>query len=349
MAMFTEKGQGPLDSEAGLSIIGTGMRVVGDITADGVVKIEGTVVGTVRAGRQVLVGKGGEVEGDVISREAIIGGGGRGSIPADERVEIPTSCVVDGGNAAQRLLLPEGGEIKRGGRVGGNAPHALNGLQVAKAGDVARVAAAVDLCQATVRMAAEQGADLLLVHHGLFWGGLRPLTGPAYRRVAGLMQKNIALYGVHVPLDLHPDVGNNAVLARQLGVTVRGGFGEEYGVQIGVWGELDAPRGALQQQLAAALGAPPRLMPFGPERVRRVGIVTGGAGSMIGQARAAGLDTYITGEGAHHTFFDAEELGVNVFYAGHYATETVGVKALAEHLCVKFGLPWTFLDHPTGL
>src|SRR5256712_4747523 len=155
-----------------------------------------------------------------------------------------------------------------------DAPHAINGLQVANAGTVSRLAAAVDLCQATVRMAAEQGADLLLVHHGLFWGGLRPLTGPAYHRVAGLMQKNIALYSAHLPLDLHPDVGNNAVLARQLGVTVRGGFGEEYGVQIGVWGELDAPRGALQQQLAAALGAPPRLMPFGPERVRRGGGVT---------------------------------------------------------------------------
>ena len=149
-----------------------------------------------------------------------------------------------------------------------DAPHALNGLQVANSGDVARIAAAVDLCEATVRMAAEQGADLLLVHHGLFWGGLKPLTGPAYRRVAGLLQKNIALYSAHLPLDLHPDVGNNAVLARQLGVTVRGGFGEEYGVQIGVWGELDAPRGALQQKLAAALGAPPRVMPFGPERVQ---------------------------------------------------------------------------------
>src|SRR5438046_7804091 len=182
-----------------------------------------------------------------------------------------------------------------------DAPHAINGLQVANAGTVSRLAAAVDLCEATVRMAAEQGADLLLVHHGLFWGGLKPLTGPAYRRVAGLLQKNIALYSAHLPLDLHPDVGNNAVLARQLGVTVRGGFGEEYGVQIGVWGELDAPRGALQQKLAAALGAPPGVMPFGPERVRRVGIVTGGAGSSSGPARATGLDPYITGEGAHDT------------------------------------------------
>jgi len=216
-----------------------------------------------------------------------------------------------------------------------DSPGALNGLQVANSGDVTRVAAAVDLCEATVRMAAEQGSDLLLVHHGLFWGGPRPLTGPAY--------------SAHLPLDLHPEVGNNPRLARQLGVAVRGGFGEEYGVLIGVWGELDASRGALQQQLAAVLGAPPRVMPFGPEQVRRVGIVTGGGGSLIAQARAAGLDTYITGEGGHHTFFDAEELGLNVFYAGHYATETLGVKALAEHLGAKFGLPWTFLDHPTGL
>ena len=230
-----------------------------------------------------------------------------------------------------------------------DAPHALNGLQVSNAGAVSRVAAAVDLCEATVRLAAEQGADFLLVHHGLFWGGLGPLTERRYRRVAGLVKHNIALYSAHLPLDLHPDVGNNAVLARQLGVTLRGAFGEEYGVPIGVWGEVDEPRTVLGQRLTSLLGGAPRLLPFGPERARRVGIVTGAAGSLIGQAAAAGLDTYITGEGPHHTFFDAEELGLNVFYAGHYATETVGVKALAEHLRTRFDLPWTFLDHPTGL
>src|SRR5947208_5966391 len=117
-----------------------------------------------------------------------------------------------------------------------DAPHAVNGLQVANTGTVNRVAAAVDLCEATVRMAAEQGSDLLLVHHGLFWGGLKPLTGPAYRRVAGLMKQDIALYSAHLPLDLHAEVGNNPRLAQQLGVAVRGGFGEEYGVLIGVWG-----------------------------------------------------------------------------------------------------------------
>lgn len=230
-----------------------------------------------------------------------------------------------------------------------DAPHALNGLQVSNAGAVTRVAAAVDLCEATVRLAAERGADLLLVHHGLFWGGLETLTGRRYRRVAGLVKHGIALYSAHLPLDLHPDVGNNAVLARQLGVALRGAFGEEYGVPIGVWGEIDEPRAALKQRLAGLLGSTPRLLGFGPERVHRVGIVTGAAGSLIGQAAGAGLDTYITGEGPHHTFFDAEELGLNVFYAGHYATETVGVKALAEHLQTRFDLPWTFLDHPTGL
>jgi dinuclear metal center YbgI/SA1388 family protein len=230
-----------------------------------------------------------------------------------------------------------------------DAPHALNGLQVANRGEVTRLAVAVDLCEATIELAAGQGADLLLVHHGLFWGGLKPLTGPAYRRVAGLVQANIALYSAHLPLDLHPDVGNNAVLARELGVAVRGGFGEEYGVPIGVWGALDAPCAALAERLTALLGAAPRVMAFGPAHARRVGIVTGAAGSLIRAAAAAGLDSYVTGEGPHHTFFDAEELGVNVFYAGHYATETVGVKALARHLHASFGLPWTFVDHPTGL
>src|SRR5881628_3192466 len=118
MAIFTEKGHGAPEAESGLSIIGTGMRVVGDITADGVVKIEGTVVGTVRAGRQVLVGKGGEVEGDVISREAIIGGEVRGSVRADERVEVQATCVIHGDIAAKRLLVQEGGEINGVVRMG---------------------------------------------------------------------------------------------------------------------------------------------------------------------------------------------------------------------------------------
>jgi dinuclear metal center YbgI/SA1388 family protein len=230
-----------------------------------------------------------------------------------------------------------------------DAPEALNGLQVANSGEVTRLAAAVDVCEATVRLAAEQRADCLLVHHGLFWGGVRPLVGPAYRRVAALIRGNIALYSAHLPLDRHPDVGNNHVLARLLGITIRGEFGSYHGAPVGVWGEYNGKRDELTWALTKLLGTAPRLFPFGPERAQRVGIVTGAGGSMIPQAATAGLDTYITGEGQHWTYFDAEELRLNVLYAGHYATETVGVKALAEHVSKKFELPWAFLDHPTGL
>jgi len=228
-------------------------------------------------------------------------------------------------------------------------PDALNGVQVANAGEVTRVAAAVDLCEATIQAAAAQHADLLLVHHGMFWGGVRPIAGPTYRRVAALVRHNIAVYSAHLPLDRHPEVGNNPLLARALGIAPCGEFGEAKGTTIGVWGELGLDRDALRQRIASVLGAAPRMLPFGPATVKRVGVITGAGGSMIAAARAAGLDTYITGEGAHHTYFDAEELGLNVFYAGHYATETVGVQALARHIEAKFGLPWSFLDHPTGL
>jgi dinuclear metal center YbgI/SA1388 family protein len=226
---------------------------------------------------------------------------------------------------------------------------ALNGLQLGNAGTVTRVAAAVDVCEATIRMAAEQHADFLLVHHGLFWSGLRPFVGPAFRRLAGLIQSNIALYAAHLPLDRHPEVGNNHVLARLLGITVRGDFGSYHGSSIGVWGERSGTRADLARALEKILGCAPRAFPFGPERVARIGIVTGAGGPLIPQAAAAGLDTFITGEGQHWTYFDAEELHVNVFFAGHYATETVGVKALAERISTQFDLPWVFLDHPTGL
>lgn len=231
----------------------------------------------------------------------------------------------------------------------GDSPEALNGLQVENGGRVRRVAAAVDACEATIGMAAAEHADLLLVHHGLFWNGLGPLTGSAYRRVAGLVRGGVAVYSSHLPLDRHPEVGNAPILARQLGVTVRGDFGSYRGQTVGVWGELDVSREELAQRIARVTGSAPRVMGFGPDRTRRVGIVTGAGGGEIRQAAEATLDTYLTGEGPHWSYFDAEELHLNVFYAGHYATETFGVKALAEHLSAKFGLPWVFLDHPTGL
>jgi dinuclear metal center YbgI/SA1388 family protein len=226
---------------------------------------------------------------------------------------------------------------------------AFNGLQVENTGSVSKIAACTDACQATIDAAAASGANLLLVHHGLFWGDGRPLTDRNYRRIRELIIHNIAVYSAHLPLDAHPEVGNNAELARAVGLKVAGGFGEYEGRSIGVWGELEIDRAELARRLAETLGDEPYLIPAGPAAVGKVGIVSGGASKSIMEARDAGLDTFITGEGPHHTYFDAEEWGINVFYAGHYATETLGVKALARHLEEKYGLPWEFIDHPTGL
>lgn len=230
-----------------------------------------------------------------------------------------------------------------------DAAGAMNGLQVENDGEVKRLAAAVDASEAAIVAAADRGCDLLLVHHGLFWAGAQPVTGRRYRKLRRLLDEEIAVYGAHIPLDVHPEVGNNAVLARELQVEVRGEFGEYRGIRIGVWGELAETRDGLRERLEGVLGGAVRMVPGGPERIRRVGIVSGAAAGSIGEAALAGLDAFITGEGAHHTFFDAMEERVNVYYGGHYATETWGVRALAAHLQERFGLPWEFLDLPTGM
>jgi dinuclear metal center YbgI/SA1388 family protein len=239
-------------------------------------------------------------------------------------------------------------------------PNAVNGLQVENSGRVGSVVAAVDASQATIEgviAALEPGQPppLLLVHHGLLWDGNIPLTGRRYRRVSALLEHDIALYAAHIPLDVHPEVGNNAVLAERLGIQVQGWFGDYRGIAIGVWGPAPpslATREAVALELdrvLRTLKGSARLIPGGPERPGRIGIITGGAGNMITAARQAGLDTYITGEGPHHTYFEAMEGSLNLIYAGHYATETLGVQALASHLAERFELDWDFHDHPTGL
>jgi dinuclear metal center YbgI/SA1388 family protein len=230
-----------------------------------------------------------------------------------------------------------------------DAPTALNGLQVENSGQISRVAAAVDASARTVREAARRGCDLLLVHHGLFWDGNVPVTGRRYRRLQQLLQHDIAVYSSHLPLDVHAELGNNVLLARALGIEVEGTFGSYMGMEIGVRGRLGLKREALAARLDDVLGCRIHMMPYGPEVVEQAGVITGGGGSMIGAAAAAGLDAFITGEGAHHTHFDAEEGGINVFYGGHYATETWGIRALAEHVAERYGLEWEFIDHPTGL
>ena len=226
---------------------------------------------------------------------------------------------------------------------------AVNGLQVESSREVRKLAAAVDAAQVTVDRAAAWGADVLLVHHGLLWDGNVPVTGRRYRRLKALLAAELAVYSAHLPLDVHPEVGNNAVLARELGVEPTGKFGDYKGMPLGVWGEVDLSRGELLERAERVLGGPVRLIAGGPERVRRVGVITGGAGSMAQAAAEAGLDAFVTGEGSHPHYFDAEEGGLNLYFGGHYATEVWGVKALARHLEERFGLEWTFIDHPTGL
>ncbi len=231
----------------------------------------------------------------------------------------------------------------------GDYERAVNGLQVENRGRVSRIAATVDATLATIKLAVETRADLLIVHHGLFWGQTHPWTARRYELLQLLIENNLAVYSSHLPLDVHPRLGNNARLCAELGLKDLRPFFFSHGQNIGFKARQKISRKELSKRLASALGAKPLLIPAGKEICEHIGVVTGGAGGDLKQAAAEGVDTFITGEGPHWTYALAEELGVNVFYGGHYATETFGVKALAAELSRKFKLPWTFLDHPTGL
>ena len=233
--------------------------------------------------------------------------------------------------------------------LAGDYPNALNGLQVENSGGVSKIGAAVDACEAVIGEAAAAGVDLLLVHHGLFWGGLSPLTGAACRKTRKLFEADMAVYSAHLPLDAHPRLGNNVLLAEALGLENGEPFFQDFGGPIGWKFKAEINREVLCDRIEKAVGGPVRLAPGGPVVARRIGVVTGGAGGEVARAAKEGMDTFITGEGPHWSFTAAEELGVNLFYAGHYATETFGVKALAEELSKKFGVPWQFIAHPTGL
>ena len=226
----------------------------------------------------------------------------------------------------------------------------VNGLQVQNSGSVTKIAAAVDASLATVQLAVDAKADLLLVHHGLFWTSpTLPWTGKRFELFSLLIKNNLAVYSSHLPLDAHRRLGNNALLCAALGLTGLKPFFFEKGRYIGFQAQKKISRDELGQKLAKVLGQPPLLLPGGAERCQRIGVVTGGAGSHLKTAADEGVDTFITGEGPHWTHAMAEDLGINVFYGGHYATERFGVKALAATLSKKFSVPWEFLDHPSGL
>jgi len=226
---------------------------------------------------------------------------------------------------------------------------ACNGLQVENSGRITRIAAAVDASLATVREAARAKAGLLIVHHGLFWHRSHPWTASRFAMIRLLIENNLAVYSSHLPLDAHPQLGNNILLAKALRLRSLKPFFTTKGREIGFRGRTRDSRDQIRTRLAAVLQRPVHLLPGGSPTCREVGVVTGGAGAELAAAAAAGVDTFITGEGPHWTYARAEELELNVFYGGHYATETFGVKALAQHLSAKYRVPWTFIDHPSGL
>ena len=228
-------------------------------------------------------------------------------------------------------------------------PNALNGLQIENSGNVTKIGAAVDVSTRVLTKAAKQQVDLLIVHHGLFWPGLQPVAGGLRRQLKIAFENNIALYSAHLPLDVHPDIGNNAQLAGALGFKSAKPFFEEKGELIGLRIKQALPRAELIRKLRRVLRGPIKAFNFGPKETTRIGIITGSGGSEIYRVAADKIDTFITGEAPHWAAVAAEELGINLVLGGHYATETFGVKALATHLSKRFKLPWEFLNFPTGL
>lgn len=231
---------------------------------------------------------------------------------------------------------------------------AVNGLQVANSGQVSRVAVAVDASRAAIEEAVRERADLLIVHHGLFWGGVQPITGLVYEKHRTLLRQDIAVYSSHLPLDLHPVHGNNARLAIELGLETSGGFARYKTVDIGVMGHADESTTDLVARVHTAVspygGVVRTSIPADGRRTRTWAICSGGGASSdtLREARERGVDTLIVGEGPHHTTVDSAEFGICIVYAGHYATETLGVQSLGRFLESRFALPWTFLNLPTG-
>lgn len=228
-------------------------------------------------------------------------------------------------------------------------PGAMNGLQLANEGRINRVVAAVDASLPVIEAVAAGGPGLLIVHHGMFWQGAQPVTGAFYRKLRVAMEAGLAIYSSHLPLDVHPDWGNNALLAGALGVVDPRPDIEIKGFRVGLSGRWQGSREELKARLEETLGGRVHLCPAGPEEISRVAIITGGAGSEIAKIAESGVEAFITGEGPHWSYCLAEELGMNLFYGGHYATETFGVQRVAKLIGERFGLPSSFYDHPTGL
>jgi len=229
-----------------------------------------------------------------------------------------------------------------------DSDKAVNGLQVENTGDIKKIGLAVDLCMATIQMAIERNCDMMFVHHGMFWDGLQPVTGKRFEKLGAMLKGNLGLYSSHIPLDVHPVLGNNRTLADKIGLQCLEPFGEYGGIKIGLKGKIDRQTAkSLGKILEEKLGATPLVI--GDGNLETVGVVTGGAGDIVSQAIEEKLDCYITGEGANHNFHKAIEGNCVLILGGHYATETGGAQSVGKHLFEKFGIEYEFLDYPTGL
>lgn len=233
-------------------------------------------------------------------------------------------------------------------------PGAVNGLQFDNKGSIRKIAAAVDFSSRTVSAAIEQAADLLLVHHGMFWSGTQPIVGPVFARLRALIEHDVAVYSSHLPLDCHATFGNNVLLSRALGLDPTGEFAQFKANPIGVCGESDIPTSVLVERarhFASDHDSVVVVTPFIEHAVTRKWAVCTGAGASadtLQEAAERGIDTLIVGEGPHWTAVAADDLGITVIYAGHYATEILGVRAVAEHLAKSFDLDWFAIHAPTG-
>ena len=225
----------------------------------------------------------------------------------------------------------------------------LNGLQLSNNGKVTKVAAAVDASLPVFREAVSEGVDLLIVHHGMFWHGAQRFVNAQYEKLKIAIDNNMAVYSAHIPLDIHSEWGNNALLAEAVGMNQPEGFHLWKGELLGLKQELKMSLCELSEKVRVAVGGEDNVCNGGGDNVGVVGLITGGAGSEVQVMADAGIDTFITGEGPHWSYPLAEELGMNLIYGGHYATETFGVLKLMGHLAEKYSLSQYFVSRPTGL
>ena len=225
----------------------------------------------------------------------------------------------------------------------------VNGLQVGGAEEITKIGLAVDACLEAYKLARDKGCQMVIAHHGMIWTGITSVTGPVYRQIEFLVKSGINLYASHLPLDMHPTLGNNARIAKALGLKNLRPFGVYHGSHVGFEGDL--PRAAtlksVSEQVRKLCGGPVTSLPFGPQKIRRVAVISGNGSSALPEAVGRGVDLFVTGEPSHENHHAALEGRLNVVYGGHYHTEKPGVMAVGEFLNKKFGVEAVFLDVPT--